>query len=138
MSVVAIFIPNITASCRIKEKVKAPTVGENVFGGVILSFLYILTRTSPLAAERALCLSGVPSPFFLRLHFTVVPIRTNSLPLSSCWLMGTKVLVSSIKDLISFCIASMNFCRSGALRASLVSISSSKSSSTMCWASSLN
>ena len=57
---------SFTAICIINAKVGGLTVGLKVCG--------IGNPWSPRAAPRALCLSGRPLPYFLRLHFRVVPI----------------------------------------------------------------
>ena len=65
---------SITAICIMNAKVSGLTVGLKVCGIGNLSRSIFAARWSPRAAPRALCLSGRPLPFSLRLHLSVVPI----------------------------------------------------------------
>jgi hypothetical protein len=121
----------MVASCRKREKVSGMIVGLYVVGSWTSALIMARRRVSPCAAPRALCLSGSPFAFFLRLHLRVVLIfhvRLLALfsvyPSTALRWIGTSVPISSMSVWISFCMAVMNCSRSEARSASMVSISS--------------
>ena len=129
ISMVAMVYPWMMESWRMEENVRGMIVGLYVGGGVISTLSMARRSVSPLAAARALCLSGSPLARFLRLHFRVVRIfqtrlvrvLVGKLPVASLW-MGIRVFVTLIRLSTSRRMAAMNLSLSGARRASLVSI----------------
>ena len=101
MSIVAILNLLIVASCRKREKVSGIMVGLYVVGNWKSALIMARRSVSTRAAPRALCLSGSPFAFFLRLHLRVVLIFHVRLlvsfsvyPPSELWWIGTSVPVS--------------------------------------------
>ena len=110
-----------TAICNMIAKVSGLTVGLKVCGIGDPSRNIFAASWSPHAVLRALCLSGRPLPFFLRMHLRVVPIcQYFFIALTSSVETGTSVLVSFVRSHTSLRIASLNCSASGALSASRV------------------
>ena len=132
MSAVHHISPFAMAICIMNAKVSGLTVGLNVWGMGSPALSIFAASWSPRAAPRALCLSGKPLPFFLRLHLSVVPIcQYLGIALTSSGVSARKVLVVSMRSVTSLRIASLNCSASGALSASLVDMFSSSASGTV-------
>jgi hypothetical protein len=75
------------------------TVGLNVWGMGSPTSSIFAASWSPRAAPRALCLTGKPLSFFLRLHLSVVPIcQYLGIALTSSGVNARKVLVVSMRS----------------------------------------
>jgi hypothetical protein len=115
---------SVTAICIINARVGGLTVGLKVCGIGNSSRSIFAASWSPRAAPRALCLSGRPLLFFLRLHFIIlVPIcQYFFIALTFSVETGTSVPVSFVRSHTSLRIASLNCFASGALSASRVDV----------------
>jgi hypothetical protein len=110
---------SVTAICIMNAKVSDLTVGLKVCGFGNPSRSIFAASWSPRAAPRALCLSGRPLPFFLRLHLRVVPIcQFFFIALTSSVETSTSVPVPFVRSHNSLRIASLNCSVSGAFSAS--------------------
>ena len=115
--------PSVTAICIMNEKVSDLTVGLKFCGIGNPSRSIFAASWSPRAAPRALCLSGRPLPFFLRLHLRVVPIcQYFFIALTSSVETGTSVPVPFVRSHTSLRIASLNCSVSDALSVSRVDL----------------
>ena len=136
MSMVAMCSLRVSASCKNRDNVRGMMVGLKLVGSGMSALIMERRRVSP---RLAFCLSGSPLwpcaaypvlfPLFALQDCVDLPYALISCVLdvlvADTRVTGIRVFVSWIRPWISFfCIARRNLSRSGAVRASLVSISS--------------